>query len=423
MASLTQKLGLGAAGVVVALGALAWFAGSLQSSVPQAPAAYRGAFHEVVQQPLSIKATIKGALAAGKTVPVNAPFDGGVREKHVQFGDQVAQGDILVTMDGFEIETRLREAQSSALKTAMALEQLTRWADSADVARAKRTAEAAETSLAKAERQAAEARTLMERGIVSRNEYEGLAEQRDAQRMASISARDDLRAALARGDAQNRRLAELDHTNAKLRLAELQTQHDGAVIRAAVSGIVMRPPVNAGLSGAIATTIEPGARVARGQAIFVIADVNALVVVGKADENDVNALRVGMAVEIESDAFPGDPIAGRLISVSAEADSAQTGKAPTFEVRALLGAVEPARRDAIRIGMSARMTVTLRSDPKAVQIPLSAVRNASTNPTVQVLKPNGAGISERPITLGATTELGVEVLSGLQIGEKIALNR
>lgn len=423
MAPLFKRLGLAASGLIAMLCGLAWFAGSPQSSVPRAPAGHKGAFHEVSQQPLSIKATIKGLVAAGKTVPVNAPFDGGVREKHVQFGDQVEVGDILVTMDRFEIETRLRDAQSAALKAAMALEQLTRWADGAEVGRAKRAAEAAESGLAKAERQAAEARGLVERGIISRNEYEGIVEQRDAQSMARVSAQDDLRAAMARGDAKNRRLAELEHTNAKLRLAELQDQFDGAVVRATVAGIVMRPPLNASLTASMTTTIEPGARVSRGQSIFSIADVNALVVVGRADENDVNALRVGMEVEIDSDAFPGEPISGRLTSVSAEADSAQTGKAPTFEVRALLGSVAPARRAAIRIGMSARMTVTLRSDPKAVQIPISAVRNAPTNPTVQILGSDGVGVSERSITLGVTTELGVEVLSGLQIGEKIALNR
>ncbi|WP_371926854.1 hypothetical protein [Bradyrhizobium sp. WD16] len=40
-------------------------------------------------------------------------------------------------------------------------------------------------------------------------------------------------------------------------------------------------------------------------------------VAGKADAVDVNHIRVGQTVSITSDAFPGAPIGGQVISVSA----------------------------------------------------------------------------------------------------------
>jgi HlyD family secretion protein len=421
MAPLAKRLAFAAVGCVVLLIGFAWFSRGATPTVSPEPKPYQGRVHLVSYEPLSINVSIKGNVAAGKTVPVIAPFDGGIQERRVQIGDRVEAGDILVTMETLEIETRLRDAQAAALRTKMALELLSGWSGAPEVLRAKRAVDAAAAGLAKSERQVAESKSLLERGIISRNEYDGLVEQRDAQQWANASARDDLQSALKRGDANNRRLAELEHANAMLKLDELQQQYDRAKVRAAVSGIVMRPPAILGPLASTTAPVEPGARVARGQCLFVIADADALVVVGRADEADVNTLRVGMEIEIESDAFPGTPIPGHLISVSAEADPGQSGKPPFFEVRAALNAVDASRRAAIRIGMSARMTIVLRANPMSIQIPMLAVRNASTAPIVRVLGLKDGETSERSIVLGATTVRGVEVLSGLEAGERLAL--
>ncbi|MBL7406324.1 secretion protein HlyD, partial [Escherichia coli] len=81
----------------------------------------------------------------------------------------------------------------------MAVALLDRWADSPDVIRARRVLESAEASLTVIERQVPEIKKLLDRGIVSRNEYDGLVQQRDMLRNSAAGASLDLHTTLERG--------------------------------------------------------------------------------------------------------------------------------------------------------------------------------------------------------------------------------
>jgi HlyD family secretion protein len=364
---------------------------------------------------------LTGTIGPGKTVAALAPFDGVIRERRAQIGAPVHAGDILVVMDAGEIEGRLREAQAAFLKSSMAISLLEKWDTSPEVIRARRAQEAADASLAVIERQVAETRKLLDRGIVSRNEYDGLVQQRDTLRNGATGSRLDLQSTLERGSADNRRLADLELLNAKSRLSDLQGQVDGSVVRAPVDGIITRPPVNTP-TPQVSPTIEAGARVTRGQAIFSIADTETLVVTGKVDEVDVNRLRIGQPVKIGGDAFPGAPIPGRIVGISAEADAGlAAGRTPSFEVRAAFPGDAGPHRDRIRIGMSARMQIEIASNPQAIVVPIEAVRDPLTNPTVSVRDPRSGMVGTRNVTLGATTERGVEILTGLEAGEVVII--
>src|SRR5262249_50624027 len=134
------------------------------------------------------KLTMTGILKAGKIVPIAAPFDGLILERRAELGDRVALGDTILVMDPGETQSRFRDAQAALLKASMALDVLLRWDTSPDVTRAKRAVEAADAALSVLERQVTETRALFDRGIVSRNEFDGLVQQRDAQRVAAAGS-------------------------------------------------------------------------------------------------------------------------------------------------------------------------------------------------------------------------------------------
>lgn len=371
----------------------------------------------VARVAVSSSITLVGTVGPGKTVAAVAPFDGVIGERRAQLGAPVEAGDVLVVMEAGEVGTRLREAQAASLKSAMAVALLDRWADSPDVVRARRALEAAEASLLLNQRQVAETKKLLDRGIVSRNEYDGLVQQRDMQRNTAAGARLDLQAALDRGSADNRRLADFELQNATSRLADLQAQADGGVVRAPVAGIVTRPPAG-GQSGSPPVTIEAGARLSRGQPLFSIADTTTLVVIGRADEIDVNRIRIGQAVSIRGDAFPGDPIPGRIVAIGAEADAGPAGgRIPTFEVRAAFSGRTNARPHPIRIGMSARMEIETAADPGAIVVPIEAVQDPATRPSVRVRDPRSDAITSRSVVLGPTNARGIEIVEGLEPGD------
>jgi len=374
---------------------------------------------EVVAAPSTSRVTVLGTVAAGKAVPVLAPFDGTVRERRAQPGDRVEAGDVLVVMDPGEMQSRLRDARAGLLKAEMAVRALARWEDSPDVLRARRALQAAEAGLATVTQQLAETKALLSRGVVARNEYDGLVQQRAAQELMVANARQDLAATLERGSDDNRRLAELDHQNAKARLDDLLTQIADTELRAAAAGVLTRPPAG-GPGVPLPPAVEPGARVTRGQPLYAIADAAALVVAGKVDEVDINRVHLGQPAWIESDAFPGAPIAGRVVGISAEADSQQGSRAPAFEVRAVFSG-DGALRRGVRIGMSARLSIDVASNPQAIVVPIDAVRDAALAPHVVVRDPRSGETRSRDVVLGATRNDGVEVLSGLAVGEIVVL--
>lgn len=409
---------LASAGLIVTLVSVAWF-WQASGPPPSKPVARSSRLFTVAPTSLVSRLTIGGTVGAGKTIPVMAPFDGAVRERPAQLGDRVAAGDVLLVMDGGEVQSRYREAQASFLKTAMAVEVLNRWDTSSDVMRAKRMLETAEAGLAVFERQTTETKGLLDRGIVSRNEYDALIQQRDTQRVTVASGRQDLQTTLERGSSDNRRLAELELTNARARLADLQQQVDGGTVLAAAAGILARPPASQ-LAPAVAV-VEPGSRVTRGQPLFIIADTATLVMAGKVDEVDVNRIRVGQSVSITSDAFPGDPIAGRVTSVSAEANGDQGSRVPSFDIRAAFSAEQATPRRGIRLGMSARMTIETRGSASAIVVPVEAVRGAPSAPMVRVHDPRSGQEIDRVVVPGATNESGVEILSGLDAGDVVVI--
>lgn len=411
---------LAAGTAIIALGAGAWFWQSRENLTVTDTTIATPTEQTIVVEPQAVsqQLDIAGTIAAGKSVAIVAPFDGVIREKRVQLGEHVNVGDVLVVMDTSEIAGRYRDAQSAYIKAAMAADAITKWDNSPDVQRARRSLEAADMQLASLERQVVELKALLDQGIVSRNEYDGMVQQRDSQRNTVAGAKDDVTAALERGNDENRQLVMLELENTQSRLNDLKQQMAGAKVATAVAGILTRPPANANAETPPST--EPGASVTRGTALFSIADTSSFTVTGAVDEIDVNRVKIGQAVTITSDAFPGRTVSGRVVSVSAEAAGKEgSNRAPSFEVRGSFSAEDETLRQAIRIGMSARMTIETDANPAALIVPPAAIVNTGSGAQVRVQR-NGETVM-MPVLLGATFPAGVEIVSGLSVGDTVLL--
>jgi multidrug efflux pump subunit AcrA (membrane-fusion protein) len=142
----------------------------------------------------------------------------------------------------------------------------------------------------------------------------------------------------------------------------------------------------------------------------------------KVDEVDVNRIQINQTVEIDGDAFPGKPMGGRIIAVSAEAaQSDGIGRNASFDIRAAILEANEEQRAAIRIGMSARITVEVYSNPQALVVPHEAISNAGGISYVRIYDPATERDASVPVVTGVSTETGVEIRSGLTPGTLIVL--
>lgn len=372
----------------------------------------------VSAQEKTLQLDINGTIAAGKSSVITAPFDGVIRQSSVKMGDHVEVGDILLVMDTTEIMRHYRDAQAAFLKASMAVDVLENWDESSDVLRAKRRAETAEASLASLEQQVVELKRLLDLGIIPRNEYEGIVQRRDTERAAVEGAKEELAVMKARGDQDDRFLAQLELQNAEATLQDLDRQLENTRIVAEFPGIVVRPPIDE--ETRLRVSLDTGAHVTKGTALFSIADTSSFVVTGTVDEIDVNRVKPGQRVIITSDVFPGQEISGKIISVSAEASHDGNGsRIPSFQVSGAFSVDDKNLHHAVRIGMSARMSIETHTNTESIIIPPSAVMRSADDYQARIRR-DGQVMTVR-IVLGKAFPSGLEVLSGLMNGDEVQI--
>ncbi|MDR3507319.1 MAG: HlyD family efflux transporter periplasmic adaptor subunit [Caulobacteraceae bacterium] len=393
---------------------------SLWRKVTHPKAAASVAEQSMVIQPQPFVSTISvtGTVAPGDNADVTAPFDGVVTQVGFDYGAPVTQGQVLVTLDVSDLRRRRNEAMSAFLKASQAAADIASWGTGPEVSRARRAADSAAFDLKDTQRKVEETKGLLDRGLVARSEYEGVLQQQRSQQGALASAQQDLNTALARGQGANRTVAAIDLENAKGRLAELDAQLAGAVVRAPVAGVIVRPPADRAQTQ---SAIHVGLPLTRGQLVGTIARSGGLAVLFHLGEIDANRVRIGQAVSVTGPGFGALALKGHVVSVAGEASppSASSGPLTSFDAVARLDGLTPDQAAAVRIGMTANVAIEVYRNPSALVAPPASVRGAAPAATVLVRDAKSGQSHAVPVQIGKVGPDGVEILSGLKAGDVV----
>lgn len=369
----------------------------------------------VARRPFSASMSLVGTIVPGDGVDLVAPFDGTIRTTGFAYGDRVTPGQLIVTLDTAEIDQRLGEAETAYLKARQAADEVAHWASGQEASRSRRAADGAGFDLADSQRRLAETKTLLDKGLVARSEYESLQQQVRGQRLALAAAREDYAAVLARGGGDTPRMTALALADARARFETLTAQRIAATMRAPVGGIVVRPP--AGKTEA-PDAIHAGLPLAKGQLIGTIVQPGALAVAFELDERDVNTVKVGQRVIVIGSGFGGAILQGAVSRVAGQASpTTSAASKASFVAVAKLDPLPPAQAQSVRIGMSGTVTITTFTAPAAIVVPPAAVVGAAPAAQVQV-KREGKPVLV-PVTVGHVAPDGVEILSGLKPGDTV----
>ncbi len=160
--------------------------------------------------------------------------------------------------------------------------------------------------------------------------------------------------------------------------------------------------------------IQIGDSVWVGQTFMEVPDTSELIAELQIREVDVAQISPGMKTEIEVDAFPGQVFTGVVESVAslAKEDEVNSNLRRFYTRVRLTGDT-----DKIHVGMSVTAKVIYRELNDVLAIPSGAVFYKETQAMVRKAQ---AGVAEdRPIVLGDRGQLWVEVVDGLQVGERI----
>lgn len=370
--------------------------------------------HTVSTSPVSSSISLSGRLQPIEEIMLTAPFDARILERRFSFGQVVEKGDLLLRLDTSETKIKLREAKSSYIKTLQNYEELISWEKSTEMARARRSLQRAESTLENNIRQLDESVLLFEKGIIPAQELNSAKQQVETSRMDLISSKEEMASTSKKASPENISIAKMELDNARIRLNELKSLISQAEVRAPVSGVVIQPVTEENKK----QSLDQGARVQAGSALLALGDLSGLKVFSRVDEVEIGRLSLNQKVRANGDAFPGIMLDGYLSHISAQATSGNGMEAPGFEVQVTLPELSKDASSAIRVGMSADLEILVYNNPKALMVPLSLVRPMGDHAMVRIIKNDGS-MEEKKVTTGITTLGFVEILSGLEPGDKL----
>jgi RND family efflux transporter MFP subunit len=173
---------------------------------------------------------------------------------------------------------------------------------------------------------------------------------------------------------------------------------DYAVLRADADGIIT------------AVSIEPGTVLAAGQIAFRVARTAEREAEIAVPEALLDKARRGQArVTIWSD--PDRVYSARLRELAPAADPVTRTYLARFSLSEL--------PDTVSLGMSATLSLSEDGHEPLLRIPLSAIRNVGSGPTVWVVDQAANKVAARPVTVARSNGADVYVRSGLEAGETI----
>lgn len=184
-----------------------------------------------------------------------------------------------------------------------------------------------------------------------------------------------------------------------------------SVVRATNGGTLLERLVNPGDPVVPLTSYQAGTDLAT------IADMKELIFRGTVDEIDVGKLKEGLPTRLKIGALPDHAVTGKLTRIAPQAIEKDNAK--LFEVEIEL---DPGQEVTLRSGYSANVDIVIREKDGVVLVPERLVAFEEGGKKASVERPGAAPGAEpvkAAIETGLSDGLNVEVVSGLQAGDKV----
>ena len=197
------------------------------------------------------------------------------------------------------------------------------------------------------------------------------------------------------------------------KLDQVRTNRDVKSINFELSQLEFeKSKVKSPLTGVVKSRhVEVGTFVNRGQNLFEVMDIAEILASINIPEREMRFAGVGKPVQVRIDAIPGAVFMGKVKTLSLEADL----KNRSFPAEIALA--NPQRQ--LLPGMMARVEMITMAAPSEIIIPRYAVLERE-NSRIVFIENNGVAL-EREVLLGTIIKDEVQVISGLQRGDRLII--
>jgi HlyD family secretion protein len=240
----------------------------------------------------------------GEEVKVGAELDGKLERVLVEEGEQVRAGQVLAVLRNADFAARVATARATLAERQAYLERLGNGARDEEKLEAEALVREAEAQLSTARAERDRRRSLLDRGAVSRSEYD-FADRDASMAQARVDAAKQRLALVqrqTRSEDLKRAQAEVAHAEASV--AEAQAMFEKTFIRSPLTGRVLRKYKKTGESVTGGET-----------SVLSLGDFRSLRVRVDVDERDVAKLKLGQAAWVRADAYGERKFTGKVVEI------------------------------------------------------------------------------------------------------------
>ncbi len=355
---------------------------------------------EVQKRDISMVISASGSIRPKRQVDVSASSIGKITKVAVEEGQRVEKGQFLLQIDPIQLESLVLQIEAS-LEAARSNERQ------------------AYAQLEKTKNDLDRTLKLYERGW------------RTDQEVDAARASHDI--AVANHEAAKHQIAQQEAT-----LKSARHNLEEVTIEATMDGIITRLNVEEGESAIMGTTNIPGT------VLMTIADLSTIETEVEVDETEVVHIKLGDLAKVTLDAFPDTSYAGRVTEIGNSpilSTSATGQQGVDFKVVVTITDTIPS----VRPGLSADTEITVAEREEAPSIPIQSLTvrrqkdlenrgkgsgekadsTASDGDEAENRELEGVFVVEggrahfRPVEVGISSQKYFEVVSGLEVGEKV----
>jgi HlyD family secretion protein len=348
---------------------------------------------------------VRSVVATGKVEPITkveikSKANGIIKVLNADVDRNVNANDVLVELDKEQLVATLRGAEANLLAARASLE-------GAEAQLKKNVVEAEGPDAEFARRAYQRAQSLFAQNLIAQSALD------DAHSLVDV-AENRKRAAQSQLAISQAKVAEAGAQVAQAKAAADRAAEDvaNATIRAPIRGTVLSRDVEIG--SAVSSILNLGANATL---VMTLGDIDQVFVRGKVDEADIGHVRLGQPARIRVETFKDRTFTGRVTQISPM--GVEKDNVTNFEVRVSID--NPGKE--LKANMTANAEVVLEERPGSLILPEAAVTyDAHKQAFVDVPAPGAKlGRKKMPVKVGISNGTKIQIVDGLQAGDKVVL--
>ncbi|PRX27732.1 RND family efflux transporter MFP subunit [Orenia metallireducens] len=339
--------------------------------------------------------TVTGTAKAVKSADLTPQLQKKVIEVLVDEGDRVEAGDKLIQLDQADIKAQVAEAQTGLKAAQAALEELLAGSRQEEIDKLTAQVEQAKASYEQKERDYKRYQRLFDKEAVSKQQLESV-------RTEYISAKNNYKALQESLKMSQAGPTQEAINTQKSNVAQAEAKLDTAKLNLA------KTEITAPFAGVIAeVNIEVG-EMAGTQPVISIINLSSIKIKTYVSEKNINNLELNQPVEVDFNALD-HKLEGKIANISPALNQEKLGFPVEINV--------DNSSNLIKAGMYAEVKIEIDYSAGKVVIPKQALIQEDGNSYIYIVENNKA--VKKKVSTGLTTTEDVEVLSGIEAGDRV----